>query len=96
MATPPICVLTGTLFHSDGIPAANTSVRLQTIQAGNNAIFIGSSGISKMPLSTFTDENGVFFLNVLQGLQAILSIEDLDYEKQVTIPAQAAVDIKDL
>jgi hypothetical protein len=93
---PPTCVVTGTLYHADGRPAFDVPVRLQVVDAGNNAVFIGSSGVTKSPLVVNTDENGVFQVAIARNVSAIITIEELDYHRQVIIPDQSSVNIKDL
>jgi hypothetical protein len=94
--TFPKCLITGTLLNADASPQFDVAVYSKIVDAGNNATFKSSALVTTLPQVVRTDENGFFAFSLPREVEAIITIEEADYEKQVTIPDQSAVNLEDL
>lgn len=94
--TFPKCLITGTLLNPDATPLFDVAVYSRVVEVGNNPIFKSSALVSDRPQVVRTDENGFFAFSLPRNVDAIITCEEANYEKQVTIPDQSAVNLEDL
>lgn len=92
----PLCTVQGRITDAAGTPMQAVGVRVLPTSERNVPIFNGDALVARESMSTITDENGEFSINVLQGLRVTITVDNIGYSKQVTIPEEATVNFKDL
>lgn len=91
------CVISGDVVDANGEPLPSREVGIVPVSQGNRPVFDADGRLVSMrSMSTVTDVDGHFALSVTQGVEIILTIGDIDYRKQFTVPAQASLNIKDI
>lgn len=91
------CTLQGTLIDAGGQPMAAVGVRVSPVTVGGAPVFTAHGELVGLePLATITDENGYFAINLVRGLQCVVTIDVLGYARKVTIPDQPTCNLKDL
>jgi len=92
----PTCVVNGTVLNADSSPLFDVAVRARIIDPGGGATFIGTAAVSTLSLVTRTDENGIWSIALPREVEAIITIDEVDYTRQVTIPDQSSVNLSEL
>ena len=92
-----VCTLQGTLINAGGQPMVATGVRVNPVAVGGAPVFTAQGELVALePQATITDENGYFAINLVRGLQCVVTIDALGYARKVTIPDQPTCNLKDL
>ncbi len=92
-----VCTIHGTIIDANGKPQAATGVRVHVTSDNNASIFTAAGElVGRNAISTITDENGYFSMNVVRGLQCVVTVDVLGFAKKVTIPDQPTCQLKDL
>jgi hypothetical protein len=87
------CLLTGKITDVSGRPVRLASVNFKSVPIMQT---LYTSVLSTGVKTAYTDRNGEFAIRLLRGAQLIASCEKTGYRKQITIPDQTTVDLKDL
>lgn len=92
----PICTLSGTIVDANGKPMPEVGVRIHPFSPRGEPVFVDGKLVAADPLSTTTNDDGHFSVNLIQGLEIILTIEALGFSKQVIVPKSATANLVDL
>jgi len=90
------CNVTGTVLDGGGGAVRNSPVRAHLAEGDNSKFDDDGNLISDASISTTTNEVGVFSIQLIQGLNYTLDIEDANFHKKVLIPSQSSIDLKEL
>ena len=91
------CVITGKLVGANGVPIEGATVSAQPTTSGNLAQFSASNeGIARRAVATPTNHDGEFALAVVRGIQVILTIEAIGYNRVITVPNLSTVNFRSL
>lgn len=90
---PDTCIVYGQIVDATGEPLQNTNIYFKPIVMSQ---IIDGSALALTAVITRTDVNGEFALELVRGAQILAIIEATAYRKNITVPDQASVDIKDL
>ncbi len=93
-----ICTVTGTISKVDGSPAANQQVVVvvKSTQIDQGGQLAGGIGVISDPLEAFTDDGGVFSIDLLQGATVTLEVPGINLRKEIIVPASTTVDFSTL
>lgn len=95
MTAAAVCLVSGDLLGVNGQALAGLAVRVRV--AGQAPVFtVDSRLVANDAAETVTDELGHFELNVLQGLEVVITVDAIGYARHVTIPATSSVNISEL
>lgn len=83
------CILTGTLTYLDGSPIIGGILYVSPVDA---PLFVTSStgevqGLSHLPTSFTTNENGYFSISLLQNATFKIIIKDIGLRENIKVPA---------
>lgn len=93
-----VCTITGTIRMLNGQPICGVPVKVSiklTSSTRDGQVF-GGTGITSAPIEAFTDEDGDFTIDILQGAAVNLSIPAINLDRLVTVPNTSTVDFIDL
>lgn len=95
--TAPVCLLQGTIIDVNGQPLAGTGVRAHLAPDDNQAVFVASGElVGREPVNVITDVNGFFEMNLVRGLQCVVTVDVLGFAKKITVPDAPTAQLKDL
>lgn len=89
-AALPLCTVTGNINDLTGVPIPSVAIsaRVLGLPTIENAI-----GLTDDVVSATTDDNGVFFLQLVRGAVVEVTIPRINYRRQLTVPNQASADL---
>jgi len=99
MPAPAVCSVTGTLCRLDGSPigaGAQISATIKSTQIDQGGQLAGAVGVWSTPLEAFTDDSGVFSIQLIQGATALLEIPSINLRKEIEVPALVTADFATL
>ena len=93
-----VCTVQGTIKKLDDTPSVGqqviaTIVSTEDDQGGQVA---GDVGVTDEPIEAFTDENGEFTIDLIQGARVVLSIPAINLRKEVVVPNEDTAYLVDL
>lgn len=95
--TVAVCTLQGTIVNANGKPQAATGVRARPVSTSNAPVFLTTGELlGQESVETITDDDGYFAMNLLRGLECVITIDVLGFAKKVVIPDQPTCNLKDL
>lgn len=94
----PTCRIYGRVAGFDGVPLAGAAIagHIQYTAKDMSGQFVGPVGITSDNIDAFTDNEGNFEIDLVQGGIADLEIATINFEKSFTVPAQPAANLTDL
>lgn len=107
-AFPPVCSIFGYVFTSDGSVDREVEIKIKPFHLGGGKWASNFSGItahdpqavgivSSGPVSVYPDENGMWQVQLLQGIYVIVEISALEFEAAIQVPStQGPVNICDI
>ena len=91
------CKVTGTVLNLDGSPCAEAQVTACIKSTGDDGgQVLESTGVASSQVAAFTDEDGAFEIELLQGARVMLEIPNIKLRKLVDIPDEDTADFIDL
>jgi hypothetical protein len=87
----PTCRITGTIINAQGSPRSRVRFTARISSTGDLP-----SAVTQDTVAVFTDGNGQFELDLLQGVEVILISEELRYYKRTTVPSLSTIDFRSL
>jgi hypothetical protein len=94
VVAPKLCAIRGTVFDPQGRPEANVLIRATIEPVYTDGL--GRTARADHVVITHSNELGDFELQLVQGVTARLEIDDVGYDRRITVPAQAFVYFTDL
>lgn len=93
-----ICTVTGTITNADGTPNPEVQIvaMVESRQVDQGGQVVGGVGITSDPIEVFTEDDGTFALNLVQGSRVLLEIPSINLRKTILVPAMTTVDFADL
>jgi hypothetical protein len=84
-----ICTLTGTICKADETPLANQLVKatIKLTQQDQGGQVAGAVGVVSDPIEAFTDDDGSFGIDLIQGITVLLEIPTINMRKEIVVPA---------
>jgi len=93
-----ICTVTGTICKADETPLANQQVKatIKSTQQDQGGQVAGTKGIVSDPIEAFTEDDGTFGIDLVQGATVLLEIPTINLRKEILVPAEVTVDFTTL
>lgn len=92
-----VCTVQGTLINANGQVLAGVGVRAVPVSENGVHVFTAEDElVTHESVATQTNENGVFSINLVRGIECVITIDAMGYAKKVTIPDQPSCLLKDL
>jgi hypothetical protein len=91
--------VTGTICKLDGSAAPSgtqISATVKSTQADQGGQLAGGAGISSVAIEAFTDDVGVFSIQLIQGSTVLLEIPTINLRKEIVVPASTTADFSTL
>lgn len=90
---PEICTVTGTICKADGTPVAGVQVKatIKSTQQDQGGQIASGSGVTSAPIEAFTDDDGLFGIDLVQGGVYVLEIPSINLRKQIVVPVEVTV-----
>ena len=92
------CKITGTILNGDG--TANTDVQIRakvrSTEEDKGGQLAGQIGVTSVAIEAFTEDDGSFEIELIQGGVFLLEIPDINLRKEITVPAETTVDFSTL
>jgi len=97
-APPAICVLFGTVLLPDGTPEteAQVQVYIQNTVKTKEGQFVSADGVTSEPLEVFTDDTGLWEVDVIRQADVRVVIPKINLDAELTIPNAASAEITTL
>lgn len=99
MPAPAVCTVSGNLCALDGTPVpagTQVSATVKSTQADQGGQVASGAGISSAPIQAFTDDTGLFSIQLIQGSVALLEIPAINLRKEIVVPATSTALFADL
>lgn len=92
------CTVMGTVCNLDGTPNSDVQVRarIESTIADQGGQLITGVGVTNEPIIAFTDDNGFFAIDLLQGARVELHIPSINLRKIILVPTEASAQFEDL
>jgi hypothetical protein len=93
-----ICTVTGTICKADETPLANQLVKatIKSTQQDQGGQVAGTKGVVSDPIEAFSEDDGSFGIDLIQGATVLLEIPTINLRKEILVPAQVTVDFTTL
>jgi len=88
------CTVTGTIYYSDGTPAE--LILVYAIPAMSPAVSSTGYAISPVPIQALTSSTGFFSLNLMIGVQFVVTIQAIGFREKIVIPNSLSYDLFNL
>lgn len=98
MAAPETCAVTGMICNADGslLAGAQVLATIRSTKEDQGGQVAGGVGVNSEPIEAFTEEDGTFAIDLIQGAIVLLQISSINLRKEVQIPEAATVDFVSL
>ena len=96
---PLVCTISCSLCALDGTPVPSgtqVSATVKSTQADQGGQLAGGVGISSAPIEAFTDDAGLFSVQLVQGATVLIEIPAINLRKEILVPATATALLADL
>jgi hypothetical protein len=93
-----ICTITGTITRLDGSVVVSQQVMatIKSTQDDQGGQLADGVGVVSDAIEAFTDENGEFEIDLVQGAHVILEIPTINLRKEIVVPNESSADFADL
>lgn len=93
-----ICTVTGTITKLDESPLANELVKatIKSTQQDQSGQVAGAKGVSSVAIEAYTQDDGSFGIDLLQGAVVLLEIPAINLRKEIIVPASTTIDFTTL
>lgn len=93
-----ICTVTGFICKADESPLANQLVKatIKSTQQDLGGQVAGAKGVVSDPIEAFTDDTGVFGIDLIQGATVLFEIPTINLRREIIVPAEVTVDFTTL
>lgn len=94
----PTCLISGILKRVDETPMPDQVVQatIQSRSDDQGGQLVGVAGIVSDPVEAYSDLDGTFEINLLQGAIVLLEIPSICLSKLVLVPTVATAKLEDL
>lgn len=96
---PPVCTVSGSIYMLDGNPVPSgtqISATVKSTQSDQGGQLAGGVGVSSAAIEAFTDDTGVFAIDLIQGSIVLLEIPAINLRKEIAVPAAGSADFATL
>jgi len=95
---PSICVLHGTVLMANGDPETEAQVQvfIDNVKKTKEGQFVGTDGVTSVPVEAFTDDNGYWEIDVIREAVVHIVIPKINLDAEITVPDSASAEITTL
>lgn len=98
MTCTAICTIKGTITKADGSPMAGQQVTavIKSTEQDQGGQIANGYGVTSDAIEAFTDGDGSFCIDLIQGAIVLFSIPAINLRKEIVVPVTSTADFSSL